>query len=72
MACPPVDPDCPADRTAFVLGGAAPARLVTLGGLAARMPGGTVPSAVLDEDCTVRALAAESCGDLAGADRTGA
>ncbi|HYN92488.1 MAG TPA: amino acid adenylation domain-containing protein, partial [Pilimelia sp.] len=63
----PVDPELPADRIAFVLADAAPAVVLTTGGVA--LPDG-VDRVALDDPRTVRELARRAEGDLTDAERT--
>ncbi|WP_229864715.1 amino acid adenylation domain-containing protein, partial [Streptomyces djakartensis] len=68
----PVDPAYPTGRISLMLSDADPVCLVTTEDLAARMPSDAGPVVLLDDEATVRALAARSGDDLADADRAGA
>ncbi|MET8629452.1 amino acid adenylation domain-containing protein [Kitasatospora sp. NPDC004669] len=61
----PVDPDSPAERTAFILADAAPALLLTERATAARLPEAAIPLLLLDDE----AIADQADTDLADTDR---
>src|SRR5438445_8830795 len=52
----PLDPNYPAERLAYMLGDARPARLLTLCDLTTRLPGGA-PLTCLDDPATIATLA---------------
>ncbi|MGW2465108.1 amino acid adenylation domain-containing protein [Streptomyces sp. NPDC001761] len=65
----PVDPDYPAERIAYMLGDAAPAAVVTVGGSAGRLPDGAA-RVVLDDPATTDLVAGLSGADVTDAERT--
>ncbi|MEV6962279.1 amino acid adenylation domain-containing protein [Streptomyces sp. NPDC051207] len=65
----PVDPGHPADRIAYMLGDSDPVLVVTLTGLADRLPQGTCEPLLLDAPEVAEALADHSGAEVTDADR---